>query len=259
MKNLFIVGNGFDLNLGLKTSYSDFIKSDEFKILCGSRNHLCEHLFEKSNLVNWIDIENELPVFSNMTFKNKYNFKKDFDELTKTLIKYLRGIDKDYDEDSKAYEFLKITASNNDYQIIDYNYTNTVSDLLERLGKTEEEIAEIHIKIHGSVQEGKIIFGVSDKAEIKKEHVFLRKAYNFHYKAIDCEKLLKDVNSVIFFGFSFGEMDHTYFNDFFFRQCGRSCEDSYINLMQQLDVLTGKNLSAFKLRNKVKIMDTSLY
>ncbi|MFR8357316.1 MAG: AbiH family protein [Parabacteroides sp.] len=30
-KTLLIIGNGFDLNLGLKTGYCDFIKSDYFK------------------------------------------------------------------------------------------------------------------------------------------------------------------------------------------------------------------------------------
>lgn len=30
---LLIIGNGFDLNLGLKTSYSDFLASKEFEII----------------------------------------------------------------------------------------------------------------------------------------------------------------------------------------------------------------------------------
>lgn len=30
-KSVLIVGNGFDINLGLRTSYSDYFKSDFFK------------------------------------------------------------------------------------------------------------------------------------------------------------------------------------------------------------------------------------
>ena len=40
---LLILGNGFDLNLGLKTSYADFIK-DTFDTNKECENSLCSHM-----------------------------------------------------------------------------------------------------------------------------------------------------------------------------------------------------------------------
>lgn len=41
MKTVVIIGNGFDLDLGLKTSYRDFVMSQECKKLRhGNRNNL---------------------------------------------------------------------------------------------------------------------------------------------------------------------------------------------------------------------------
>lgn len=34
---ILIIGNGFDLNLGLKTSYKDFIQSEHFKDLVAKK------------------------------------------------------------------------------------------------------------------------------------------------------------------------------------------------------------------------------
>ncbi|ALU75278.1 hypothetical protein F7642_10905 [Tenacibaculum finnmarkense genomovar ulcerans] len=57
---VIIIGNGFDLSIGLKTSYSDFIKSIEFQELLKNENLLAKHLNGIHTLQNWIDIENEL-------------------------------------------------------------------------------------------------------------------------------------------------------------------------------------------------------
>ena len=59
-----IIGNGFDLNLGLKTSYSDFVNSKDFKSLLNKGNYLVDYLDGKHNLQKWIDVENELKLYS---------------------------------------------------------------------------------------------------------------------------------------------------------------------------------------------------
>ena len=55
-----IIGNGFDLNLGLPTSYGNFVESEQFKDMVTRGNKLAIHLKSKYELQNWIDIENEL-------------------------------------------------------------------------------------------------------------------------------------------------------------------------------------------------------
>ena len=39
-QSALIIGNGFDLSLGLSTSYMDFVNSDEFQILLNMQNQL---------------------------------------------------------------------------------------------------------------------------------------------------------------------------------------------------------------------------
>lgn len=50
---LLIIGNGFDIDLGLKTSYSDYITSDYFKNrLDGTYNSLLLYLENRFNIKN---------------------------------------------------------------------------------------------------------------------------------------------------------------------------------------------------------------
>lgn len=44
-QSALIIGNGFDLSLGLSTSYMDFVNSDEFQILLNMQNQY-KYLFK---------------------------------------------------------------------------------------------------------------------------------------------------------------------------------------------------------------------
>ena len=71
-----IIGNGFDINLGLPTSYTDFVKSTHFNDMVKRGNELAKYLKSKFELQNWIDIENELKTYSlersDASFKSNY-------------------------------------------------------------------------------------------------------------------------------------------------------------------------------------------
>jgi hypothetical protein len=70
-KTVFIICNGFDLNLGFATSYSDYVKSDIFqKISLWGNNALALYLRNKYTEANWIDIENELKVYYKNAISN---------------------------------------------------------------------------------------------------------------------------------------------------------------------------------------------
>jgi len=75
-ESALIIGNGFDLSLGLSTSYMDFVNSDEFQVLLDMQNQLAIYLKANAELQNWIDIENELKLYSinenNAKFKAEY-------------------------------------------------------------------------------------------------------------------------------------------------------------------------------------------
>ena len=89
-QSALIIGNGFDLSLGLSTSYMDFVNSDEFQILLNMQNQLAIYLKVNAELQNWIDIENELKLYS----KNEDNakFKTEYEALCKQLVVYINNI-----------------------------------------------------------------------------------------------------------------------------------------------------------------------
>lgn len=108
-QSALIIGNGFDLSLGLSTSYMDFVNSDEFQILLNMQNQLAIYLKVNAELQNWIDIENELKLYS----KNEDNakFKTEYEALCKQLVVYINNIDySSINKNSKAYEVLSYSV-----------------------------------------------------------------------------------------------------------------------------------------------------
>ncbi|WP_165043282.1 AbiH family protein [Dysgonomonas sp. ZJ709] len=265
---ILILGNGFDLNLGLKTGYTDFIQSVFFTDLI-KENHLCQYLQSQHELKNWIDIENELKIYSSKN-ESPNTFKSDFTLLSKSLINYLSTIDySNIPEKSIPFDILKSIGLDN-LLIIDFNYTNTIKVIMERLQKPSNILMNNHIKVHGSIDEGQIIFGVEDNARIKSEYVFLKKAYNSNFKTINFDPILKKASRIIIFGHSLGETDHMYFKDFFndisigYDTYGTKkidlffyTEDGYFQLFKQLDALTNNRLSMLKRMNNLETIDTN--
>lgn len=218
-EKIIIIGNGFDLNLGLKTSYNDFIKSDNFKNLLLNNNLLAKYLHERQALEHWVDIENELKDYSHI---NNEHLRSDFEEISEELVKYLEGIDTStVKKDSDAYSLLKNNCNDN-ILILDFNYTDSVEKVLLSCGVSKDELPNKLKKIHGSLKDKDIIFGVEDRSGIKDEHTFLEKSSNQKYKAINVSSLVKDANEVIIFGHSLGETDHQNFRKFFEGQTNMS-------------------------------------
>ena len=187
-QSALIIGNGFDLSLGLSISYMDFVNRDEFQILLNMQNQLAIYLKVNAELQNWIDIENELKLYS----KNEDNakFKTEYEALCKQLVVYINNIDySSINKNSKAYEVLTNLSSTKNNIILDFNYTASTRLILKQCGLSDEDIDYRLIKVHGEASNNDIIFGVEDNAGIKKEHVFLRKAYNIKYKALNFSEL----------------------------------------------------------------------
>ena len=152
--NILVIGNGFDLNLQLKTSYSDFIASQDFNNLLTNQNSLAKSLSEKHNLQNWIDIENELKNYSKFPAAIG-SFEEDYYALCQALINYLNAIDYSTIEvASRAYELVK-SISKTDFLILDFNYTRTGQIILQKEGISKAEIEMRLLKMHGSLESGK--------------------------------------------------------------------------------------------------------
>lgn len=61
-----ILGNGFDLANNFKTSYCDFVESQNFKLLLDDNNALAKYIYKQKQLYNWVDVETEIGVYSSL-------------------------------------------------------------------------------------------------------------------------------------------------------------------------------------------------
>lgn len=276
-KTCVIIGNGFDINLGLPTSYNNFVESEQFNDMVYRGNELAIHLKNKYELQNWIDIENELKTYSKEI--EDVSFKRNFELLTFALIQYINNLNYSIIKTSSlAYKLISTIAEHcNDFIILDYNYTQSIELILRGKYVADEIIKNSLIKVHGEASKNDIIFGVEDNANIRPEHVFLRKAYPRYYKALNFNSIFNEINDLIFFGHSLGETDHTYFQRLFSESCSDGynpysdnkrnkafhfyyyTEDGYHKLMQQIDALTYHKLTSFRQFNNVKFINVEQY
>ncbi|WP_345992504.1 AbiH family protein [Sulfurimonas sp. HSL-1716] len=214
---IIIIGNGFDLNLGLKTSYKDFIESDYFISLVRENNSLATYLVDKTKLNNWVDIEQEITQYS-IQFKENDEFlhvRNDFEALKTALTNYLKEAQTGkINQNSKAFEMIKneLDTAN---AIYNFNYTNSVFRVAEMLNISD--IENKHSYVHGSIENMDIIFGVEDDAGTLSNHIFFKKAFNPNYGKSDISKYLKDnkdKHDFVVFGHSLGITDSSYFSDY---------------------------------------------
>jgi Bacteriophage abortive infection AbiH len=127
--NLFIIGNGFDLSLGLPTSYGDFLKSDNF--LQHTNLPLFEYLKAVNESLRWIDIEAELVKYSSKNASQKLlngsNFSDEYKLLKKSLMEYILSINMKIDEKSCAYQMVKDNYSHEGSQVLSWGFLHKPS------------------------------------------------------------------------------------------------------------------------------------
>jgi Bacteriophage abortive infection AbiH len=269
---LFVIGNGFDLNLGLPTSYGDFLKSDNF--LQHTNLALFKYLKAVNESSRWIDIEAELVKYSLQHSTQKLLdgsvFLDEYKLLNKSLMEYILSINiMQIDEKSWAYQMVKDYYSQEDSKVVSFNYTNSFDIILDHIGG----INPINIPapetqfVHGEAKKGNIIFGVDDSANIGGD-AFLYKSTSKHFNGKEIVNLLQSSDEIYIFGHSLGESDHMYFRNFF-QQCWTGQisnrkiifypydEQGHIDLHKQLQILTQRNVSNLKNLNDISCRDSS--
>lgn len=292
-KTVLIVGNGFDLNLKFSTSYSDFMGSRYFEELIIEDNNCLAHYlnYKKKKDGNWIDIEKELGVYANILKSEssmKYElpfwitgiqsitnipigFRQEYFRLCNALKEYLVNIENDAKNNhtditkSIAYTLIRdIQYDRIPYYVVNFNYTRFVEHIINLF----DPIPECKIlQIHGSLKND-IVFGVQDSLSLNREHVFLYKSHNINKNVRGLPKILENANKIIFFGYSLGETDHSYFDDFFKSQTNPKCRtktfvfyhygpDAYDDIIWQLKILTNDRLSYLSQHNSLIFKDSS--
>ena len=278
-ETLLIVGNGFDLSMGFKTSYGNFMKSSYFPNK--ETSTLCSYLHKQyEENMGWIDIENELSEYSRILTTKKLNAKKfntildidslreEYDELKSSLKCYLQEETKRAfgpSPDNPAKRVIDQLPAES--KIISFNYTS----IIERMTRDRFCASKGNLlHIHGSLAPyDDIVFGVEDSAKLSKEHVFLYKAHSPHLKVQEFSDWLNSAERIIFYGYSLGDTDRQYFEKFFRKLCSSDSiytelifyyygQASYDNLIWQLQVLTNHKLTQLQIQNKIEFIDCSM-
>jgi Bacteriophage abortive infection AbiH len=264
MNILYIIGNGFDLNLGLNTSYKDFYN---YYLKQENDNDLVKNLKNQisGNYDNWSDMELGLGHYTE-NINNVNDFDIIYMDLVKNLAAYLQQEQRKFTDNIIEEKILKIGEdfknpfqylSSADRERIEYklnneivdngvvnidfmvfNYTETVSKIIYLLNviNDKNEFGEI-LHIHGELDKH-IILGVNDLSQLKNEELhnivdikeqIVKKDYNkglAHNLDIKCQKKINNADIVCLFGSSVGDTDKIWWD-----QIGKQLELDGINLV----------------------------
>jgi hypothetical protein len=214
MKNLVLIGNGFDLAHNLKTSYRHFISDikdhpEKYTTQDGqiAENKLLNTLTNKEEEL-WSDIESVYyQILNNLNNKSylrskfgevyQYDSAKelnsDFDEIKKWLAIHLEDQQKDFKQIENYTDFFK-SICKQEAVILNFNYTNTVKEYIKRC---DLNIDVIHIHGELNCPENPIIFGFAASNEESKkllaenDNNYVQNIKKFNYLYTNNEDRLK--------------------------------------------------------------------
>ena len=237
---LFIIGNGFDLGLGMKTRYADMYDS---YISSPSRSDTIrkfkEYIANDEKYNNWSDFEMAMARHAYI-FNSENEFIECMRDFKKHMVAHLQA---EYESISKILEHTSnddlkfnmleslqnfeaglipnhlrtVQTLKDEYPIsfsfLSFNYTYTLDTLLRRAG-----IGAIPLHIHGTL-DNDVVLGVDGEQQIKAkfyettrktQRAFVKPKFN---EAFDTERLEKAKNMIMSsdmicsYGFSYGESD----------------------------------------------------
>lgn len=198
MNILHIIGNGFDLNLGMKTSYKDFY---EYYNSLDSSNEIVNELKKNinDNYKNWSDLELAIGKYTK-NIPDLICFDDVFEDIGMHLAQYLRKEQDMFDykkiNKGKFYEYLvkpeislslvdqtKIEAFKNNFinyswnvDVFTFNYTTVIDKIVEgesvRIGYHANKNNGVVFRgiehIHGFL-DNRMVLGVNDVSQIENE------------------------------------------------------------------------------------------
>jgi len=210
MNITFLIGNGFDRNLGLATTYSDFVKY--YKNLNSDSQEIKKfrtHISENEEL--WSSAEEALGKYTQqLETGESLAFSECQTDFCIHLAKYLQGQEQriDYDASQEAIKkalgqlrsfaspfpsetrnniyrlYSHLNAENVAFNFINYNYTYTLDKCLNVIknipgllgshtfgGNQYRNHVGTICHVHGTI-DGQMVFGVNDESQIAKLDVF---------------------------------------------------------------------------------------
>lgn len=224
--HVFVIGNGFDLDLGLKTKYSNFADSDFW--IKDDKNQMCKYLNNSKDKETWFDLEGELLNYSKrdnddnsiyvreMRFPDIVEGNVDyFKKLCGSLNDYIEKVqgEQEISKECVACNVLRAVYENGLFSsVYSFNYTD-----LNRIAKQIGIYKGIkYTHIHGCVADKSIILGV-DETELRKGYECFHKSSSRYYRSHDLYNSLIKAKEIVIFGLSLGSVDYSYFDAFFRR------------------------------------------
>lgn len=275
--NLLIIGNGFDLEHGLETTYSDFLSWAAVNHKMGVYNEFplpyywkmkergksrqdmleedrlyipifTERLFEKCN--NWIDLENNVATIINswgrsidfVREKDAKTFKTILDDF---LLPQFECYIADVINKSTISEKLPVTFAR---RVLSFNYSDTFERLYQPV--TQAEICYINGKAVSNCETSNIVFGY-DPIETTEDNKWYEydKLFQRAYKPTGCQykewmKGEQDYNIHIF-GHSLGQTDHAILRPFIMGEKNQTTvyyhsDESHKQLINRMMVMVGR-------------------
>ena len=224
MKHIvLIIGNGFDLDLGLKTSYSDFINTGVLNNYCN--NPLIDELLRCHRLQSWIDIEEFLRNQAIATQLHPCTIEdiiNGYGIIRAKLLEYIKALPYNtINNDCMAIRVLSaIVKEDANAQIFNFNYTNLREICNSCFIGRHANI----FPIHGEGHNDSIILGFDDDAEIRhEEYGCMIKSHSPYYRSANINKALVNADEIVFFGHSLGSTDYHYFRNFFRSRVNENC------------------------------------
>ena len=225
-KYVLVTGNGFDLDLGLETRYSDFAKSQEWATMCEKYTsrygnyYLLKYLNERKTDY-WFDIEQALLDYASV--ENENTFERDVgvdkieyqavcDSLKEYLEHHVRTRRHSIDKLFGIRLLQEFQKGRKGRKIYTFNYTPL--KLIARVAAISSLIPFVHM--HGSIEDGGIILGFNIKSpqQIIPEYSFMVKNNSPLYHPTKLKQDLVGADEVIIFGHSMNMIDANYFKNY---------------------------------------------
>ena len=226
-KIVLIIGNGFDVDLGLKTSYSHFIDS---RALHDVRfQPIFARMMHEYRQKRWIDIEESLKEVSTKPtlHHSKTEILNTHRILRELLMLYLNQLSYDnLQKNCSAIKVLSTVLKDGEADIFNFNYTD-LREIARQCGLHSEFL---YTSIHGKLADESIILGFEDEVNVKDPDLCsLIKSHSPYYKSANINQKLQEADEVIFFGHSLGSTDYHYFRNFFLDQVRAQNQDRFVS------------------------------
>lgn len=247
MNITFLIGNGFDINIGMNTRYNQFY--DYYKVQSSKTQSIIDikKSIEKVR-ENWSDLEIALGHYTDC-IKTESEAIEIYNDLISNLQQYLKEEESKYDINDSSQEVIRkdfmypenylrpversqiqqFKHSNEHWfiKIITFNYTSAMETLIGYPGKKilikrESDGYERYIEsiehIHGYTKE-RMILGVNDDSQLTNETFrdsdkikrrFVKSDCNKTYGIghdANCERWINESQLICLYGLSFGDTD----------------------------------------------------